>query len=67
MGRRIQRIVGNGRENTKFVYDGLDVVMDDDFGVLTKYRTVWDRQQVESRLTAFRNTSSLIISGQQTR
>ncbi|MBK8151182.1 MAG: hypothetical protein IPK58_24000 [Acidobacteria bacterium] len=38
MGRRIQRIVGNGRENTKFVYDGLDVVMDDNSGVLTKYQ-----------------------------
>ncbi|MBK8146925.1 MAG: hypothetical protein IPK58_01595 [Acidobacteria bacterium] len=38
LGRRIQRIVGNGRENTKFVYDGLDVVMDDNSGVPTKYQ-----------------------------
>ncbi|MBK8812766.1 MAG: hypothetical protein IPN69_18825 [Acidobacteria bacterium] len=38
LGRRIQRIVGNGRENTKFVYDGLDGVMDDNSGVLTKYQ-----------------------------
>lgn len=38
LGRRIQRIVGNGREDSKFVYDGLDVVMDDNAGVLTKYQ-----------------------------
>lgn len=38
LGRRIQRIVGNGRENTKFVYDGQDVVMDDNSGTLTKYQ-----------------------------
>ncbi|MBK8812771.1 MAG: DUF2778 domain-containing protein [Acidobacteria bacterium] len=39
LGRRIQRyfIRGEG-PNTKFIYDGLDVVMDDNSGVLTKYQ-----------------------------
>jgi YD repeat-containing protein len=38
LGRRVQRVVGYGRENTKFIYDGLDVVADDNSGTLTKYQ-----------------------------
>jgi len=38
LGRRIQRYIVGGRENTKFIYDGLDVVMDDNSGTLTKYQ-----------------------------
>lgn len=38
LGRRVQRYFVGGRENTKFIYDGLDVVMDDNGGVLTKYQ-----------------------------
>ncbi|MEO8572548.1 MAG: hypothetical protein ABI481_01155 [Pyrinomonadaceae bacterium] len=30
LGRRVQRYLAGNKENTKFVYDGLDVVMDDD-------------------------------------
>lgn len=37
LGRRVQRIVGSGKENTKFIHDGLDVLVDDDSGTLTKY------------------------------
>ncbi|CAN5599630.1 hypothetical protein BH10ACI1_BH10ACI1_00460 [soil metagenome] len=38
LGRRVQRFLVGGKENTKFIYDGLDVVMDDNFGTLTKYQ-----------------------------
>lgn len=38
LGRRVQRIVGFGNENTKFIYDGEDVLADDDAGTLTKYQ-----------------------------
>ena len=39
LGRRVQRyFVRGGGENTKFIYDGLDIVMDDNSGVLTKYQ-----------------------------
>ncbi len=38
LGRRVQRILGSGKENTKFIHDGMDVVMDDNSGVLTKYQ-----------------------------
>ncbi len=38
LGRRIQRYFKGTKENTKFIYDGLDVVADDDSGVLTKYQ-----------------------------
>jgi RHS repeat-associated protein len=38
LGRRIQRYFVGGKENTKFIYDGLDVVADDNSGVLTKYQ-----------------------------
>jgi RHS repeat-associated protein len=38
LGRRIQRYLVGGKENTKFIYDGLDVVADDNSGVLTKYQ-----------------------------
>ena len=38
LGRRVQRFVPGGRENTKFIYDGEDVVADDDGGTLTKYQ-----------------------------
>ncbi len=37
LGRRIQRIAGKGRENTKFIYDGADIIVDDNNGTLTKY------------------------------
>jgi len=38
LGRRVQRYFVGGKENAKFIYDGLDVVADDNNGVLTKYQ-----------------------------
>ena len=39
LGRRVQRyFIRGGSENTKFIYDGMDVVADDNNGVLTKYQ-----------------------------
>jgi RHS repeat-associated protein len=38
LGRRVQRVLGSGKENTKFIYDGLDVLVDDNSGTLTKYQ-----------------------------
>jgi hypothetical protein len=36
--RRVQRYVSGGvNENTKFIYDGNDVLVDDNSGTLTKY------------------------------
>ncbi len=37
LGRRIQRYIAGGKENTKFIYDGSDVLVDDNAGTLTKY------------------------------
>jgi len=37
LGRRVQRFTVGGRENTKFIYDGQDVLVDDNDGTLTKY------------------------------
>lgn len=37
LGRRIQRIAGNGKENTKYTYEGDDVLLDNDDGTITKY------------------------------
>jgi RHS repeat-associated protein len=37
LGRRVQRFTVGGRENTKFIYDGQDVLVDDNGGTLTKY------------------------------
>ena len=33
----MQRTLGGGKENTQFIYDGLDVLADDNSGTLTKY------------------------------
>src|SRR5688572_27758797 len=39
LGRRVRRYLAGGRENTKFTYDGLDIVMDDDAVTgITKYQ-----------------------------
>lgn len=38
LGRRVQRYIGGGKENTKFIYDGQDVLVDDNNGTLTKYQ-----------------------------
>jgi hypothetical protein len=38
LGRRISRSIAGGKENTKFTYDGNDVVLDDNSGVITKYQ-----------------------------
>jgi RHS repeat-associated protein len=38
LGRRISRYIVGGKENTKFTYDGNDVVLDDNSGVITKYQ-----------------------------
>ena len=39
LGRRVQRyFIRGGSENTKYIYDGMDVVADDNGGVLTKYQ-----------------------------
>lgn len=38
LGRRVQRYFKGGKENTKFIYDGQDVLADDNAGVLTKYQ-----------------------------
>jgi len=37
LGRRVQRYIVGGKENTKFIYDGEDVLVDDNNGTLTKY------------------------------
>jgi RHS repeat-associated protein len=37
LGRRVSRNLGSGKESTKFTYDGDDVLLDDNFGTLTKY------------------------------
>ncbi|MBK7707010.1 MAG: RHS domain-containing protein [Acidobacteria bacterium] len=37
LGRRIQRFIVGGKENTKFIHDGADVIADDNSGTLTKY------------------------------
>ncbi len=37
LGRRVQRFTVGNKENTKFTYDGPDVLLDDNSGVLTKY------------------------------
>lgn len=37
LGRRVQRYTVGNAENTKFTYDGQDVLVDDNFGTLTKY------------------------------
>ena len=37
LGRRVRRNLAGSRENTKYTYDGLDVVMDDNAGTQTKY------------------------------
>jgi RHS repeat-associated protein len=37
LGRRVRRFLVGNREHTKFTYDGHDVLVDDDFGTLTKY------------------------------
>jgi RHS repeat-associated protein len=39
LGRRIQRyFIKGGKDNTKFTYDGQDVVLDNNDGVITKYQ-----------------------------
>ncbi len=38
LGRRVQRYIVGGKENTKFIYDGQDVLVDDNNGTLTKYQ-----------------------------
>ncbi len=38
LGRRVQRSTKGSKENTKFIYDGQDVLVDDDGGTLTKYQ-----------------------------
>lgn len=40
LGRRVRRyfIRGGSEENTKYIYDGMDVLADDNGGVLTKYQ-----------------------------
>ncbi len=37
LGRRVERNFDYGKERTKYTHDGLDVLLDDDFGTLTKY------------------------------
>ena len=37
LGRRVSRGLGYGKEQTKFTYDGQDVLVDDNFGTQTKY------------------------------
>ena len=37
LGRRVQRYFAGTKENTKFIYDGQDVLVDDNSGTLTKY------------------------------
>lgn len=37
LGRRVQRYLVGNRENTKFIYEGQDVLADDNAGTLTKY------------------------------
>ena len=37
LGRRVRRFLVGNREHTRFTYDGHDVLVDDDFGTLTKY------------------------------
>lgn len=37
LGRRVKRHIPGAREVTKFIYDGNDILVDDNFGTLTKY------------------------------
>ncbi len=37
LGRRVERNLDYGKERTKFSHDGLDVLVDDEAGTLTKY------------------------------
>jgi len=37
LGRRVPRYTVGGKENTKFIHDGHDVLVDDNAGTLTKY------------------------------
>ncbi len=37
LGRRVQTYIVGNKENTKFIYDGQDVLVDDNSGTLTKY------------------------------
>jgi RHS repeat-associated protein len=37
LDRRVQRYFAGTKENTKFIYDGQDVLVDDNSGTLTKY------------------------------
>jgi len=34
----VQRYIGGGKENTKFINDGQDILIDDNNRTLTKYR-----------------------------
>jgi RHS repeat-associated protein len=38
LGRRIRRYLVGNKENTKFTYDGQDVILDDNNGVLIRYQ-----------------------------
>lgn len=38
LGRRVERSLPAAGENTKFIYDGQDVLIDDNSGTLTKYQ-----------------------------
>ena len=38
LGRRVQRFIPGGKENTKFIHDGQDVLADDNAGTLTNYQ-----------------------------
>ena len=38
LGRRVRRHFAGSKENTKYTYDGQDVLLDDDSGTLTKYQ-----------------------------
>ena len=38
LGRRVQRFIVRDKENAKFIYDGQDVLVDNNAGALTKYQ-----------------------------
>ncbi|MCC7306236.1 MAG: hypothetical protein IT173_01620 [Acidobacteria bacterium] len=48
LGRRVERNFNQGKEWRKFTHDGLDVLVDDDAGTLTKYQ---NGPGIDSKLT----------------
>ncbi len=55
LGRRVHRYFAGNKENTKFVYDGLDVLVDENSGTLTKYLNGGGIDKTSSRVGRYQN------------